>query len=627
MCAIFGFLKNSETMFCPENILRAMGEVLKHRGPDDNGFFVDLNVGIGMQRLSILDVQGGHQPMASEDHKVWVVFNGEIYNYLELKETLKAKGHQFKSSSDTEVIVHAYEEYGEDFPVHLRGMFACAVWDQNHRNLYLVRDRLGIKPLFYTETSEGMAFASEAKALFVVPLVPRELNLALLPVLFHLQYVPGPGTLFKGIQKLMPGQVLKWHGGQITLKRYWDLPKAAPVPKDPLTLEQAGQKLRELLKESVTQHLQSDVPLGAFLSGGLDSSAMVALMTQETEHPVRTFTVGFEGPKHFNELEYAREAAKELHTDHTEIMIAPDEIAKLFDETTWYLDDLILDPAVLPTYLMSRLARQSVTVALSGEGGDELFGGYLRYRLDQLAPWVQRVPGAGITQGLARTLGHLPFMRRVSQGLAALSAGKAGDRHLGWVAALNPAEQQGLFGGAIQEQMQKGFLDKVFEAYFDQTEGQDSLDRMQRADLKTWLPDDLLVKVDRMSMAVSLEARVPYLDHNLVEFVLGLPTDLKVRGWNSKVVLKQACQGLVPDAILNRKKHGFELPLAQWFRGELKDFARGILFSDTFRKRKYFNQPFVDKMWLDHQEGREDRSFVLFSLITFELWHRIYLDS
>src|SRR5581483_7793602 len=591
MCAIFGYLLKSESERVPERLLAAMGEVLKHRGPDDHGLYLDHNVGFGAQRLSILDVEGGHQPLCNEDRTVWAVLNGEIYNYPELKELLLQKGHRFTTGTDTEAVVHAYEEFGEEFPAHLRGMFAVALFDDTRRRFYLVRDRLGIKPLFYAETASGLAFASEAKALFVIPGMPRELNLPALPLLFHLQYVPAPGTVFKDVKKLMPGQMLRWENGGHTLKRYWELPDPVSGSWRAPTLDEAAEELRALLQESVAIHLQSDVPLGAFLSGGVDSSALVAFMARETAEPVKTFTVGFRGPGGDSELPWAREVARVLQTDHAELSVGPEEATAFFEDFIWFMDDLVLDPALIPTHAMSRLARQKVKVALSGEGGDELFGGYRRYGCDLLSPWARRLPAWLRSYGLEKPLRALPHTRRILQALGALGQEQPLARHLAWVAACTAADQEALFSPEARGQWQDGFLEKIFGNYF--TVGRDAFQQMQRADLKTWLPDDLLAKVDRMSMAVSLEARVPYLDHRLVEFAYLLPSRLKVgdRPWGGgKAVLKRALRDVLPAPILKRKKQGFEPPLSAWFRRELKGLALETLFSDPFRKRGYFNQ-------------------------------------
>jgi asparagine synthase (glutamine-hydrolysing) len=615
MCGICGEFRRDGGEVSRETI-EAMTAMLAHRGPDASGYrFVPPFLGLGHRRLSIIDLPGGSQPMSNEDGSVWVVFNGEIYNFPELRAELMARGHVFHTNSDTEVIVHQYEEDGPDCVQRFNGMFALAVWDAKSRRLFLARDRLGVKPLYFTEDGSRFIFASELRPLLrALPSRP-ELSAWALWSYLAIQYVPGPDTLFAGIRELMPGHRLLVDTAGVRDDAYWRLPERP----EPITGAAAEEAVRELLADAVRLRLISDVPLGAFLSGGIDSTALVAFMRRFKGAGLQTFSVDFHaelGAEAVNETEWSRLAAREFATEHHALTVSAAEAVAALPEVAARLDDLISDPAIIPTYLVSRFARETVTVALSGEGGDELFGGYQRYALGGLARFYQPLPRP-LRGALEGAFARLPRMRRVRKGLKAIGELTPARRHLAWLLVMPPELiDRMLAPGNDGEDRVRARFDGLFAGQV----GAFDLDRTLRADLQTWLPDDLLTKVDRASMAVGLEARTPFLDYRLVELALRIPAAEKVGLCGRKLVFKRAMRGIVPAAIVNRPKSGFALPLDAWFRRELKEMLQDLLSPARLSRQGLFHPAAVEGLVREHLSGREDQGHPLFSLLLFQLW-------
>ena len=566
MCGIYGALSNDPARPVELALLERMGDVLTHRGPDGGGLHRDGPLGMGMRRLSIIDLVGGDQPMANEDGSVWVVFNGEIYNYRELTADLRSRGHRFATASDTEVLVHLYEEYGERCVEPLRGMFAFAIWDAPRRSLLLARDRLGIKPLYYAATHQGVLFGSELKALLQSSWLPRRLDQRALVSYLQYGYVPDPLSILEGVAKLPPGHTLLIQDGRPGHpRRYW---QAAPFFRDAGTAVPeavAADALWSRLEDAVQSHLVSDVPVGAFLSGGLDSSTVVAIMAHASSMPIKTFSVGFREDR-YNELPYARQVAQQFGTEHHELLVEPNDL-KVLDELLAGFDEPFADSSAIPTYLVSRLARQHVKVVLSGDGGDEIFAGYERYRVDHRRRHLGLLGNVGLGAPL-RAIGTLLPVGLGRNTLHNLSLPRT-RRYLDSMSLFPPRAVQDLLGP------RGGASAFDLEALADPE--LDPLSRLQDLDINSYLPGDILTKVDRMSMASSLEARVPLLDHRLVEFACGLPTDLRMRSGVSKYLLKRALHGRIPPELLARPKQGFGVPLESWFSGSIRGFFRDQL--------------------------------------------------
>jgi asparagine synthase (glutamine-hydrolysing) len=602
-----------------------MTQALAYRGPDDQGIYESAGIRFGVRRLSIIDVPGGHQPIANEDGTVIVAFNGEIYNHQALRARLEGQGHRFRTRSDTEVLVHLYEEYG-DASVHLlQGMFAFALWDVKRRRLFLARDRLGIKPLYYAATHDGLVFASEAKALFEHPDIQPEIALDVLDLYLSLRYVPGPNTLFRGVKKLLPGHVLIHESGRTEIRRYWELVLGDVQPA--VNLDEAVEEFNGLLRDAVRAHLISDVPIGALLSGGLDSSAIAALAGQATGRPVTTFTVGFDLPGAHNELVEARATARYLGTDHHELVIKPDAVA-LLPKLAWHLDEPVADPAALPTYLICRFARESVPVVLTGEGGDELLAGYPRYVWFARARRLQRALPRWLREDVLLPLGRLaPMGARYHRALDNL-LGERDDaaRHLHWVAGLDPALLPALLSPDVRAAVRPGRVAELLEPYFCGGESGAIVQQLMALDVHTWLVDDVLHKMDRMSMAASVEARVPFLDHRLVEFVASLPLRVKLANLGTKTLLKRAMAPLLPAATIQRRKHAFQIPLDQWVWGPLAGFVRDVLLDRQARQRGWFDPKSVASLLAPHRNGRSADGQSVWTLLCLELWAREFLD-
>ena len=619
MCGIAGIVRwDRATVF--EHEIRSMCGAMVHRGPDEEGVYLGDGVALGMRRLSIIDLDNGQQPICNEDASVWIVFNGEIYNYRELRAQLERNGHTFRTASDTETIVHLYEDVGARVVDYLRGMFAFAIWDTRTRRLLLARDRLGIKPLFFSERDDELVFASELKPILQLSTVERSVSWEAASHLFTFLATPSSQSIVDGIRKLEPGRIATAGGNcGLRIERYWDVDF---VPDEATTEDAIVERLRELLVESVTLHRISDVPIGAFLSGGIDSSAVVATMARVAPDPVKTFSIGF-AEAGYDELAHAREVAAAFGTDHYDLVLRPDVI-QIVEDLTWYLDEPFGDTSAIPTYMVSKLAAEHVKVVLSGDGGDELFAGYEKYvvesrerRFDKIPAWLRRAGGA---------VGD------------AMRDGMRGRRFLQHLALDGPARYLDASTMFTRDQMRRLFHDDAFDemsrhdpwraslAAFAPTGGGEWLAAVQHHDLQTYLPLDILTKVDRMTMAHSIEARPPLLDHKLVEFAATIPAHMRLRGGTTKYLLKRAMRGILPDAIIDRPKHGFAVPLARWFRGDLSEFARDLLLSDTCRQRGFFNTKYIETLFRQHDRGR-DLDLQLWTILSFELWCRRFLDA
>ena len=600
-----------------------MCRVITHRGPDDQGTLVEGVVALGMRRLSIIDLAGGHQPISGCGGRVTVVFNGEIYNFRELQRELEARGHRFRTHSDTEAIVHAYEEYGAACVERLRGMFAFALWDERERALFVARDRVGKKPLYYTLTPRGtLVFGSELKSLLEHPEVGREIDPQALDAYLTFGYVPDPLSIFRGVHKLPPGHHLTFAGGRVTVAQYWDF-NFEPAPARPE--EEYLEELRALLDEAVRVRLVADVPLGAFLSGGVDSSTVVGLMARAMTRPVKTFSIGFNEDS-YSELKYARVTARHFGTDHHEFVVTPD-ICHIVDELVWHFDEPFADSSAIPTYMVSKLAREHVTVALTGDGGDELFAGYTRYVVDSRRSGFARLPRLlrrGVMQPLSRSLPHGARGRNFLYNVALDPL----DRYIDSVSTFTGLTKPDLYTADFMQQLLgQDDMPARFRAYTARARTGAALDPILYLDSKTYLPGDILTKVDRMSMAVSLEARAPLLDHKLIDFVTRVPAALKLKGLETKHVFKRAVRGLVPDEILDRPKQGFGMPLQQWINDQLRDRIRGTLTEPRTRARGYVEPRYVSLMLDEHARGRRDHSTALWALFMLEMWQRKYVDG
>jgi len=595
---------------------------LIHRGPDEEGTFFDADVGLGMRRLSIIDVAGGHQPIFNEDGSVVVVFNGEIYNYRTLRAELEARGHRFRTSSDTEVIVHAYEEEGDDCLTSFNGIFAIALWDTRERRLLLARDRMGIKPLYFTRAREGLAFASEIKALLTLPEVDRRLDMAATAEFLRLGFVSAPSTMFAGVNKLPAGFKLVARGVEVRTEPYWEL-QFANGEAEP-TFAECRDRLRGVLEEAVRDQMVSDVPLGAFLSGGVDSSTVVALMRKNAPDAVRTFSIGFEAQHGYhNEAPVAEAVARQLGTVHTTLIVRP-RVLDLLPALVEKLDEPLTDTSFLVTYLVSELARRHVTVALSGIGGDELFAGYRRYlapRLHAATGWLPRSVRRELGQRVGRWLPADRGSRLGNLGRYAKAWGRAmhlppPEQYVGLISVLSAEHVAALIGlnGHGPEPAQR-MID-----LFGRTDASNDLDRLLYVDTKTVLPESLLLLTDRMGMAASLEVRVPLLDNRVVDFVRHVPARYRAGTFELKRLLKAAATGLVPDFVLSRAKRGFGTPMGTWLRGDLRPLVEDLLSADRLRRQGLFNVAAVRDIIAAHAAGREDYTEAIFSLLTFEVW-------
>jgi asparagine synthase (glutamine-hydrolysing) len=625
MCGIAGKLHFNPTHPIDTACLTAMTTAVAHRGPDADGFYVGPGIGLGHRRLSIIDLSTGDQPLANEDRTIWVVFNGEIYNFAEVRAELVAHGHTFRTNSDTEVIVHAYEQWGELSVERFRGMFAYALWDEPRRRLVLVRDRLGVKPLHYAVTPSGVTFGSEIKSLLEDPVVPRDWSPEALDAYLTLQYVPCPQTIYRGIWKLPPAHLLVAENGRVSIQRYWDLNFTGDG--DPSREEEYLDRLDALVTESVGLRLMSDVPLGAFLSGGIDSSAVVAAMVRTSAGRVVTTSVGFD-EQAFNELEYARVVARHLGVEQHEKLVNPgnNEIVDLLPKLAWHLDEPFADHSAVPTYYVSQAAREHVTVALSGDGGDELWAGYARHRVERWEASARQWLGAG-ARAAGRLAQRLPLGIKGARSLQhlALSPAEACARKHGY--GLFESDARGaLYASDFAAEVRDADPFAGFRLAYASCASPDPVDRALYVDVKTYLVDDIMTKVDKMSMAVSLESREPLLDHKLLEFAATVPTSLKLKNGRSKYLLRRLLERRIPKSIVDRPKHGFEAPTGEWLRGPLAPMVDDLLLDGRLRSRGIFDDREVTRIWREHRSRTDDHRHRLWSLVMLELWFRQFVD-
>lgn len=615
MCGICGVFNFATGEPADPVALKRATDAMAHRGPDDEGFYLEGALGLGNRRLSIIDLPGGHQPIANEDESVWITFNGEIYNYRDLRPDLVARGHQFRTNSDTETILHLYEEYDLRFLDYLRGMFAFAIWDGRKRRLLLARDRLGVKPLFYSLESGRLAFASELRTLRELLHRPPAIDPQSIYDFFGFRYIPAPQTFYRGVEKLLPGHFLVADPMGVHSHAYWDVPAEEETAKSDKDI---AAEFVELLRESVRLRLVADVPLGVFLSGGTDSSAVVAFMAGLGARPLRTFSVGFGEPE-YNELPFARAVARRYSTEHHELVLKPEHLRDELPRLVAFRDEPIAEPTDVALYLISRLAAQSVKVVLAGEGGDELFAGYPKYAADRWAGLVSAFP-RGVIHTLIR---WLPYgQHRVKTALEALSIRDEAERSVTWFSSFSRDERDSLFAPEFLAQVDPAHPARVFASYLEKVRDRSPLKRMLYADLKVWLPDNLLLRGDLMTMAASIEERGPFLDQRLAELAARLPTRLLTRGFQTKVLLKDALRPYVPEEVLYRRKVGFRLPVGEWFRQPLRSLVGDLVLSREAATRGYFNTRNVEKFVREHFDGVRDRQKQLWALVNFELWCR-----
>jgi asparagine synthase (glutamine-hydrolysing) len=628
MCGICGKLFFDSEASVSGALLRHMADAMIHRGPDDDGFYLSGQIGLGFRRLSIIDLSGGHQPLSNEDGTAWIIFNGEIYNYQDLRAELVAKGHIFKTRSDTEVIVHLYEEYGTDCVQRLRGMFGFAIWDARDRSLFLARDRIGIKPLYYYVDSKCIVFGSELKAILADPTIPRDVAPELIDRFLSYYYMPGGQTLLRNLFKLEPGHTLLAKNGRYEVRRYWDLHFA--VSESQRSERDFEQELIDLLEESVQLHMISDVPVGFLLSGGLDSTAMLSLASQNTDKEISTFTMGFSESGIVDERPFARLAAEQFGSRHYELSISPADFAEFLPNYVWHMEEPICEPPAIALYYVSKLARKHVKVLISGEGGDEAFAGYENYRnlfwfeqMKAVCGPLQKIVGRGMT-----SLGTV-LNSRVLTKYGARMGVPFEQYYLSRTSSpfeYFPRQRATLYSQSLAANIDLDGSIAVTRECLSRAADYSLLNKMLYVDTKTWLPDDLLIKADKMTMANSVELRVPLLDHKVLEFAAKLPRNQKVRRWTMKYLAKKALSGRVPGPILKRRKAGFPVPYQMWLRTHLHDWVNDILLDRKTLNRGYFQKPAVEKLLKLSLNGA-DYGKELFSLVVLELWHRTFADQ
>ena len=626
MCGIYGYV-SSRGGIQPE-ILRRMGDTLRHRGPDDEGEWIrhseELAVALGHKRLSIIDLtSAAKQPISDEDGKIWLTYNGEIYNFRELRSELAAKGHTFKSTSDGEIIVHLYEEMGAACLERLKGMFAFALWDKTQQSLFLARDRIGKKPLHYAIDDGGIAFASEIKALLKHPQVVKEIDLSALNKYLTFEYVPAPATIFKSIKKLEPGHYLSYQNGKSEIKKYWDIP-LADYPIGFKTEDEYAEELRDILERAVRSRLVADVPVGVFLSGGIDSGVIAALAAK-ANRKIECFSIGFDEPS-FDESSHAKSIAKALGLNHRLKIFNTREMLDNLDELPNFLDEPLADASILPSYLLSKVASERLKVALSGDGGDELFAGYPTYQAHRIITYYDLLPETlkNSVKALAAWLpvshGNISTDFKIKQFLR--GAGVSPEiRFFMWMGSFTESEKKGLLSSDVRAALaHENTYEDVF-AYIRESGLNKDLERILYLSMKLYLQDDILVKVDRAAMANGLEVRCPLLDQELVEFACRLPMQYKLHGLKTKYLLKKAAAGILPDSIINRKKKGFGIPISKWLTGELKSYMLDYLGEERIKRQGYFNYPYIKGLIDDHLHKRKDHRKLLWTLLIFQIWH------
>lgn len=627
MCGIVGFV-NFDKSPVNRSVLEQMNQAIIHRGPDEDGFYVKENVGLAMRRLSIIDLAGGQQPIYNHDKTKWIVFNGEIYNFQELRTNLEKDGTKFYTNSDTEAIIHLYDKYGVDCVQHLRGMFVFAIWDESEKSLFIARDRVGKKPLLYSHQPNGdLIFGSEFQALLQHPDISREIDYEAIHHYLSYLCVPAPLTAFKQIRKLEPAHWLLWKNGEIKTQRYW-LPDFHQKLK--ISEQEAEEETLRLLREATKLRMISEVPLGAFLSGGVDSSTVVALMAEQSETPVKTFSIGFE-EEDFSELKYAKKVAEHIGAEHHEFIVKPKAL-EILPTLVEHYGEPYADSSSIPTYYVSRETRQHVTVALNGDGGDESFAGYERYLAMRLSEKYHRIPHL-LRKGLIETAVNLiptseikrSRARDLKRFLKAASLSKV-ERYFNWVGAIDRDSKENLYTDDFRNQVKSFNSAQFLTQWFDKSNGNGIVDATMLTDQMTYLPNDLLVKVDIASMANSLEARSPLLDHKVIEFAASLPENIKLKGTENKSLLKKVGSRLVPREVLYRKKMGFGVPIAHWLRGEMKGFLKEHLLSEKFAKRGIIKKEAVEKSINEHITGKQDHNSQLWTLLMLELWFQRFID-
>jgi asparagine synthase (glutamine-hydrolysing) len=632
MCGITGWA-NLDSRTPPADgareLLHSMCDRMVHRGPDSEGLLVSNGVALGMRRLAIIDLVTGEQPTFNEDKSVAVVLNGEIYNYRELRHGLEKRGHSFRSQSDTEVLPHLYEEYADEMVQHLNGMFAFALWDSRRRRLLVARDRFGEKPLYWAVFENTLLFASEPKVLLAHPAVKSSLNLQALRQYLSFDYVPAPLTIYQGINKLPAAHILTLEDGKVETRSYWSLSYETKQP--PPTETEAAENLRELLADSVRMRLVSDVPLGVLLSGGVDSSTIAALAVRASSEAVRTFSISF-AESSFDESWYARAVAKFLGTDHHEERLSANLAANLVGEIGSWMDEPFSDPSLVPTYLLSRFTRKHVTVALGGDGGDELFAGYPMYRGHRWAENYSKVPRVVRARVIEPLIGLLPvktknlsFDYKATRFVAGTKYDRVARHHI-WFGSFNPAEQEELLTPEVLRNSD-GDIYRQARLMLNECDSSDVVEQMQSLDTRLYLAEDILTKVDRASMAVSLEVRAPFLDPRVAEFAASLPVNYKLRGRKTKYILKRAIEDFLPPFVTRRGKKGFGVPVAEWLKGKLRPLARDLLSPDRVRKAGVFNPDYVTKLQDEHERGVANHRKLLWTLLMFELWHESFIET
>ncbi|MCB4790790.1 MAG: asparagine synthase (glutamine-hydrolyzing) [Elusimicrobia bacterium] len=627
MCGIAG-IYNLNDKPVRETVLRSMTDILEHRGPDDSGTYINYNIGLGMRRLSIIDLKTGHQPIHNEDNSLWIVFNGEIYNYLDLHKDLEKK-HNFSTKSDTEVILHLYEDFGPDCLKYLRGMFAFAIWDDKKKELFIARDRIGKKPLYYSTIAGSFCFASEMKSFLMIPEFKKDINYKAIHYYLNYQYIPGPMTIWNNVYRLDPASYMVVNSeGKKAVEKYWQVDLRE---KTKLSFDESKEKLKEILTESVKMRMISDVPLGVFLSGGHDSSIIVGLMSRLSNKQVKTFTIGFE-EKDFSEAEYARIVAKHFNTEHHEFIVKPDYL-DILHKIVWHYDQPYADPSALPSYYVAKLTRQRVKVALNGDGGDENFAGYLRYKAlkvsQYISPLFKILPKDMVDLVLSKippneSIDAKGLNRYIHRFIKPLRE-PAKTRNVVWHSYFTNEQKDYIYSDWMKSiNSENSYL--YLENRFEEAGTKDIIDSSLYADLNEYLPENLLIKMDIASMANSLEARSPFLDHKCIEFAATLPSSWKLRCFNSKYILKETFKDFLPEVILKRGKQGFGTPLGKWFRNELKDYLLQTILSEKAIKRGYFNETNLRKFVKEHIEGRADYGYCLWALLMLELWHIVFID-
>jgi asparagine synthase (glutamine-hydrolysing) len=623
VCGICGvFNVQSGDPIAPE-LLQRMNVLISHRGPDDSGIYLDGPLGIGSTRLSIIDLSGGHQPLSNESGDTWIVFNGEIWNYKILRAELIEKGHRFRTNSDTETIIHAYEEYGTDCIARLEGMFGLAIWDRPRRCLLLARDRVGKKPLYYTRVDGDLLFASEIKALLSHPRVERRADIQALADYLSVRYVPGPATLFANVYKVQPGHWLLCDAqGRLREERYWDF-TFGKVENRPI--EEYIQGVRQHIQQAVEERMMADVPLGSMLSGGVDSSIITGTMSQLMNQPVKTFAVGFDVPG-FSELPYARIVADHFGTEHHELVVKGSDLATYWPLLTWHRDEPVSEPSDLGVYLISKLARQYVKVVLSGEGGDELFAGYPKYVVDWLARYYHLLPAALRDRLITPLLDHLPYSMRKLQMAGRVLSLPAPRRWMDWFGVFKGTQINDVLSTSTRANIDND-SSRAFRRLLEGNPQRDNLSSMLYLDTKIWLPDNLLMKGDKMTMAASLEARMPFLDHQLIEYAASIPSNVKIHPFQAKYLLKRAYRDFLPEPILTRKKMGFNVPVSDWFRGTQHNLISRLLLSERALSRGFLNNAYIASVLQEHMEGKTNYGGQLFILASLELWFRVFIDS